>query len=185
MCRLCLVYVGTADFDGFKKCVLHTYNHNINEVIGYLHLKRTLLHFVCLRGSVKMAKFLLKQGADPTLIDYEGKTSLDIAIEYGSPCIFTLLDFGVDVRVGKPISICYANGNGCLAKILCDRGAYLPVGNEYANSWVHKMFSFRWATRKSAILLMGVFKHLMVEKTDKNVIRQIAYHIWSCRFLGD
>ena len=44
----------------------------------------TALHGAAMMGQTRMAEWLLAHGADPTAIDYDGKTPLQRALEYGS-----------------------------------------------------------------------------------------------------
>tara|TARA_Y100000389_G_C17466864_1_gene526441 strand:+ start:3429 stop:3752 length:324 start_codon:yes stop_codon:yes gene_type:complete len=53
---------------------------NINETDL---CQRTALHFAAGRNNLSIIKYLLKHKADPSLIDWNGRTPYSIALQYG------------------------------------------------------------------------------------------------------
>ena len=55
------------------------------------YYKRTPLIRACMTGNFDVISFLLSQGADPSLADYEGTTPYHLAAEFGQPAVMEAL----------------------------------------------------------------------------------------------
>lgn len=190
---------GLRDYDDIIRCIQNDKLESLKPIIDGVDMDHiinpykeyTMLHITALQNRPKIMRFLLESGANPHILDFEDNTPLDYAIMSDHfECIDILLEFNVDVKIGMPLLLCsnVQPPNEPLIKRLLDRGAKLPTN--ILLSWLFPIIMFRNLCRLNSITFMGmhkmgIFGTISNGKVDKNVIRLIAYHIWSFRLSSD
>lgn len=92
--------------------------------------EQTGLHIATYNGDFKMAKFLLKNRADPGLPDSQGKTPLRVAVEIENTQLASLLLLkGAEPIDKNLLIIAVEKGNLELVKLLLNNGAKPDSGN--------------------------------------------------------
>eukprot|EP01038_Epipyxis_sp_PR26KG_P017760 gene17760-24763_t len=111
----------------FRPSQIVTVLDSINEVDteGW-----TALHNACVNNNYRIAKELLKFGADPNSITEKGQSALHIAVHGGAyECVKELIKYGAEVNkktgyeLSTPLHIACENGQGKITEILLENGA--------------------------------------------------------------
>lgn len=168
------------------RIMLQTYHISVDTLI---HGNEAMFHLAVDYCKFKVIEFLIAIGANVDVRDRRDKTPLCRAAGCGCiNCVVILLDAGASPRGPLWNAIKYGYWN--VAYLLIDRGASLwKVYLEYPSlripAWMYIFVEKRDDKRNVAITLMGIrrFRHDFGGQ-DRNVIRQIAFHIWSFRLEG-